>query len=64
MDVFPVEEKEYYGRVASNKGEGVAVALHRALESLLLSCDIKSSNLSRDSHRFVLTFTIDVCIFI
>lgn len=62
MDVFQVEQKEYYGRIVCNKGEGIAAALHKALESLLCSSDIKSSSLSTVSERFVLTFTVNVCI--
>ncbi|KAF9594191.1 hypothetical protein IFM89_028848 [Coptis chinensis] len=59
MNVFQVEEKEFYVRVVSNKGEGVAVALHKALESLS-SFTIESSNFTTVSDRFVLTFTVDV----
>ncbi|KAL5712037.1 hypothetical protein ACHQM5_014246 [Ranunculus cassubicifolius] len=59
MDLFQVENKEYYVRVVCNKGEGMAVALHKTLESLS-PFEIKSSNFSTVSERYVLTFTVDV----
>ncbi|KAL5726105.1 hypothetical protein ACHQM5_009175 [Ranunculus cassubicifolius] len=59
MDVYHVEGKEYYVRVVCNKSEGVVVALHKALESLSYF-DIKSSNFTTGSEKFVLTFTVDV----
>ncbi|XP_042496203.1 transcription factor FER-LIKE IRON DEFICIENCY-INDUCED TRANSCRIPTION FACTOR-like [Macadamia integrifolia] len=59
MDVFQVEERGYYVRLASVKGEGVAVALHKALESL--TCfDVQNSNFSTVCDRLVLTFTLNV----
>ncbi|XP_010243207.1 PREDICTED: transcription factor FER-LIKE IRON DEFICIENCY-INDUCED TRANSCRIPTION FACTOR-like [Nelumbo nucifera] len=59
MDVFQVEERGFYVRVVCDKGEGVTVALHRALESLT-SFDVQSSNCTTVSERLVLTFTINV----
>ncbi|KAL5712038.1 hypothetical protein ACHQM5_014247 [Ranunculus cassubicifolius] len=59
MDVFQVEDKEFYMRVVCNKSEGVAVALHKTLESLS-PFEIKNSNFSTASGRYVLTFTVDV----
>ncbi|XP_043705279.1 transcription factor FER-LIKE IRON DEFICIENCY-INDUCED TRANSCRIPTION FACTOR-like [Telopea speciosissima] len=59
MDVFQVEERSYYVRLESIKGEGVAVGLHKALESL--TCfDVKDSNFSTVCERLVLTFTLHV----
>ncbi|KAF6167689.1 hypothetical protein GIB67_017184 [Kingdonia uniflora] len=59
MNVFQVEERGFYVRVASNKGKGVAVALYKALESL--TCfDIQSTNFTTVSETLVLTFTMNV----
>ncbi|XP_043705277.1 transcription factor FER-LIKE IRON DEFICIENCY-INDUCED TRANSCRIPTION FACTOR-like [Telopea speciosissima] len=59
MDVVQVGEREFYVRSACNRGEGVVVALYRALESL--TCfDVQSSNVTAVSERFVLTFTLIV----
>lgn len=46
-------------RLVCNKGEGVAVSLYKALESLT-SFSIQNSNLTTVSEKFVLTFTSDV----
>ncbi|KAF5197576.1 Transcription factor fer-like iron deficiency-induced transcription factor [Thalictrum thalictroides] len=59
MDVFQMEEKEYYVRLASNKGEGVAASLYKALESLS-SFDVNNSNFSTVSERCVLACTVNV----
>nr|XP_043611896.1 transcription factor FER-LIKE IRON DEFICIENCY-INDUCED TRANSCRIPTION FACTOR-like [Erigeron canadensis] len=59
MDVFQVEEKEYYVRLICNKGRGVAASLHRALEeSSITSFQVLSSNLATVGDNFVLTFTL------
>ncbi|KAK9126574.1 hypothetical protein Scep_015420 [Stephania cephalantha] len=59
MDVFQVGEGEFYVRLVCNKGGGVAVSLHRALESLT-PFDIQNSNLTTTNDKFGLTFTISV----
>ncbi|GKB49675.1 transcription factor FER-like iron deficiency-induced transcription factor-like protein [Tanacetum coccineum] len=59
MDMFNVEEKEYYVRLVCNKGRGVAVALHKALESIT-SFQVQSSNLATIGDDIVLTFTLNV----
>ncbi|GJZ43563.1 transcription factor FER-like iron deficiency-induced transcription factor-like protein [Tanacetum coccineum] len=59
MDMLNVEEKEYYVKVVCNKGRGVAVALHKALE-LITSFQVQSSNLATVGDDFVLTFTLNV----
>ncbi|KAI7745946.1 hypothetical protein M8C21_002648 [Ambrosia artemisiifolia] len=59
MDMFQVEEKGYYIRLVCNKGRGVAVSLHKALESIT-SFHVQSSNLATDGDNFVLTFTLNV----
>ncbi|KAG7955173.1 hypothetical protein I3843_11G057300 [Carya illinoinensis] len=59
MDVFQVEEREFYVRLASSKGRGVALSLYKALESLT-GFIVQSSNLATVSDRFVLTFTLNV----
>nr|DAD48812.1 TPA_asm: hypothetical protein HUJ06_018749 [Nelumbo nucifera] len=59
MDIFQVEERGFYVRVECNKGEGVTVALYKALESLT-GFHLQSSNCATVSdQRFVLTFTIN-----
>ncbi|XP_058107903.1 transcription factor FER-LIKE IRON DEFICIENCY-INDUCED TRANSCRIPTION FACTOR [Magnolia sinica] len=59
MDVFQVEERGFYVRLVCNKGDGVAVALYKALESL--TCfHVQSSNFSTLPGRFILTFTLNV----
>lgn len=60
LDMFQVEEKGYYVRLVCNKGRGVAVSLHRALESMITSFQVQSSNLSTVDDDFVLTFTLNV----
>nr|DAD48799.1 TPA_asm: hypothetical protein HUJ06_018736 [Nelumbo nucifera] len=60
MDIFQVEERGFYVRVECNKGEGVTVALYKALESLT-GFHLQSSNCATVSdQRFVLTFTINI----
>ncbi|KAK9068621.1 hypothetical protein SSX86_012736 [Deinandra increscens subsp. villosa] len=61
LDMFQVEEKGYYVRLVCNKGRGVAVSLHRALESIT-SFEVRNSNLSTVSDDFVLTFTLNVMV--
>ncbi|CAA3005247.1 transcription factor FER-LIKE IRON DEFICIENCY-INDUCED TRANSCRIPTION FACTOR [Olea europaea subsp. europaea] len=57
MDVFQVDERGFYVRLVCNKGQGVAVSLFRALESLI-SFNVQSSNLATSADNFVLTFTL------
>lgn len=59
MEIFNVEEKGYYVKLVCNKGRGVAVALHKALESIT-SFQVQCSNLATAGDNFVLTFTINV----
>ncbi|KAL9269711.1 Transcription factor FER-LIKE IRON DEFICIENCY-INDUCED TRANSCRIPTION FACTOR-like protein [Drosera capensis] len=59
MEVVQVEEREFHGKVVSNKGRGVAALLYRALESLA-NISIKSSNLETTSDTCLLTFTFIV----
>ncbi|XVE79372.1 hypothetical protein DITRI_Ditri14bG0053200 [Diplodiscus trichospermus] len=59
FNVFQVEERGFYIRLASNKGEGVAVSIYKALDSLT-SFKVQNSNLETVSERFSLTFTLNV----
>ncbi|KAL8153736.1 hypothetical protein V2J09_011496 [Rumex salicifolius] len=59
IDVFQVEEREFYVRLRSNKGQGVAVSLYKALESLS-NAIVRNSNLTTVSERFILAFTLTV----
>ncbi|KAI3846120.1 hypothetical protein MKW98_015489 [Papaver atlanticum] len=59
MDVFQVEEGVFCVRLACNKGEGIAVSLYKALDSLT-SLDVQSSNFAMSPERLVLTFTVNV----
>nr|WIE96135.1 basic helix-loop-helix transcription factor [Loropetalum chinense var. rubrum] len=59
MDMFQVEEKGFYVRLVCSKGEGVAVSLYKALESLM-GFDVQSSNLATLSDTFILTFNLNV----
>lgn len=59
MGVFQVEERGFYVRLVCSKGEGVAVSLYQALESLT-SFSIQNSNLTTVSEKFLLTFTSSV----
>lgn len=59
MDVFQAEERGFYLKLVSNKEEGVAVSLYKALESLT-SFIVQISNLVTESERFILTFTSNV----
>jgi uncharacterized small protein (DUF1192 family) len=61
MDVFQVEERGFYVRLVCEKGVGVALSLYKALESLT-GFIVQSSNLATVSERFVLTFTLNVCL--
>ncbi|KAF5744762.1 transcription factor FER-LIKE IRON DEFICIENCY-INDUCED TRANSCRIPTION FACTOR-like [Tripterygium wilfordii] len=58
MDVFQVEERGFYMKLVCNKGEGVALSLYRALESLT-SFVVRSSSLVSVSESFMLTFTLN-----
>lgn len=59
MNVFQAEESGFYLKLVSNKREGVAVSLYKALESLT-SFIVQISNLVTESERFILTFTSNV----
>ncbi|KAD3337169.1 hypothetical protein E3N88_32689 [Mikania micrantha] len=59
LDMYQVDEKAYYVRLVCNNGRGVAVLLHRALESIT-SFQVQSSNLSTVGDDFVLTFTLNI----
>ncbi|XWS71558.1 hypothetical protein CRYUN_Cryun03dG0148100 [Craigia yunnanensis] len=59
LNMFRVEEREFYIRLLCNKGEGVAVSLYKALESLT-NFKVQNSNLASVSERFALTFTLYV----
>ncbi|KAI3846121.1 hypothetical protein MKW98_015490 [Papaver atlanticum] len=59
MDVFQVEESVFCVRLACNKGEGIAVSLYKALDSLT-SLDVQSSNFVTSPERLVFTFTVNV----
>lgn len=66
MDMFQVEERGFYVKVTCNNGEGTAVSLYKALESLT-NFNVNTSNLATVSDTFVLTFTLkvsDICIHI
>ena len=58
-----MEEKGYYVRLVCNTGQGVAVSLHKALESIT-SFQVQSSNLATVGDNFVLTFTLNVSSFL
>ncbi|CAN6566101.1 unnamed protein product [Malus baccata var. baccata] len=59
IDVSQVEEKGFYVKVACNKGQVVATALYKALESLA-RFNVQSSNLNTVSaDRFELAFTLN-----
>ena len=59
LNMFQVEERGFYIRLVSNKGEGVAASLYKALESLT-NFKVQNSNLASVSERFALTFTLNV----
>ncbi|CAL0332308.1 unnamed protein product [Lupinus luteus] len=59
IDMLQVEEKGYYTKIVSNKGEGVATSLYKALESLS-GFNVQNSNLSAACDTFLLTFTLNV----
>ncbi|XP_071719192.1 transcription factor FER-LIKE IRON DEFICIENCY-INDUCED TRANSCRIPTION FACTOR-like [Rutidosis leptorrhynchoides] len=61
LDIFQVEEKGYYVRLVCNKGRGIAVSLHKALESIT-SFQVQTSNLATIGDNFVLTFTLNVTV--
>lgn len=54
-----MEERGFYLKLVSNKGEGVVVSLYKALESLT-SFIVQISNLVIESERLILTFTSNV----
>ncbi|GMI81711.1 FER-like regulator of iron uptake, FER-LIKE IRON DEFICIENCY INDUCED TRANSCRIPTION FACTOR [Hibiscus trionum] len=58
INMFQVEEREFYVRLICNKGEGVATSLYKALESLT-NFKVQNSNLATASDRYVLTFTLN-----
>ncbi|KAK8513302.1 hypothetical protein V6N13_002049 [Hibiscus sabdariffa] len=58
LDMFQVEEREFYVRLICSKGEGVATSLYKALESLT-NFKLQTSNLATASDRYVLTFTLN-----
>ncbi|KAI3856720.1 hypothetical protein MKX03_029987 [Papaver bracteatum] len=59
MDIFQVEENEFYVRIVCNKGDGVAVSLYKALESLT-SLDVQSSKFATYPDKLDFTFTLNV----
>ncbi|KAI3846124.1 hypothetical protein MKW98_015493 [Papaver atlanticum] len=59
MDVFQVDESEFYVRIVCNKGDGVAVSLYKALESLT-SFDVQSSKFATYPDKLDFTFTLNV----
>ncbi|KAI3997158.1 hypothetical protein MKX01_009002 [Papaver californicum] len=59
MDVFQVEEGVFCVRLACNNGEGIAVSLYKALDSLT-SLDVQSSNFVTSPERLVFTFTVNI----
>ncbi|GAB4842934.1 hypothetical protein Ancab_012912 [Ancistrocladus abbreviatus] len=59
IELFHVGERGLYVRVVSNKGQGVAASLYRALESLS-SHMVQNSNLATVSDTFIFTFTLIV----
>ncbi|XP_065866389.1 transcription factor FER-LIKE IRON DEFICIENCY-INDUCED TRANSCRIPTION FACTOR [Euphorbia lathyris] len=59
MDVFQVEEREFYVKLVCNKGDGVASSLYRTLESLT-SFKVQSSNMASLPGKFILTFNLRV----
>ncbi|XP_010689160.2 transcription factor FER-LIKE IRON DEFICIENCY-INDUCED TRANSCRIPTION FACTOR [Beta vulgaris subsp. vulgaris] len=59
MDVLQIEDREFYVKVVSNKGQGVAASLYKALDSLTTFV-IRNSSLSTLYEQFVLTFTLNV----
>ncbi|GAB2275138.1 hypothetical protein Dimus_009900 [Dionaea muscipula] len=61
MKVFQVEERGFFARVVSSKGQGVAALLYKALESLGDFTVIESSNLTMAFDTFILTSTVMVC---
>lgn len=59
MDVFQMEEREFYLRLVCNKQAGVCVSLYKAIESLT-NFVVQNSNLVTVSDRLVLTFSLNV----
>nr|WID94124.1 FIT [Citrus junos] len=59
IDVFQVEERRFYLRLVSSGGQGVAVSLYKALESLT-SFDVQNFNFATEPERLVLTFNLNV----
>ncbi|KAH9700334.1 transcription factor FER-LIKE IRON DEFICIENCY-INDUCED TRANSCRIPTION FACTOR [Citrus sinensis] len=52
IDVFQVEERRFYLRLVSSGGQGVAVSLYKALESLT-SFDVQNFNFATEPERLV-----------
>ncbi|KAJ1376602.1 Myc-type, basic helix-loop-helix [Sesbania bispinosa] len=59
MDMFQVDEREFYVKIVCNKGEGVAASLYKSLESLT-GFNVKNSNLATASDSILLTFSLNV----
>ncbi|GLU18870.1 hypothetical protein SLE2022_351470 [Rubroshorea leprosula] len=59
MDIFQVEEKMFYIKLVCNRGEGVAVSLYKAIESLT-GFKVQNTNLATVSDTFALTFSLKV----
>ncbi|KAI3997157.1 hypothetical protein MKX01_009001 [Papaver californicum] len=59
MDIFQVEESEFYVRIVCDRGDSVAVSLYKALESLT-SLDVQSSKFATFPDKLDFTFTLNV----
>ncbi|OIW03906.1 hypothetical protein TanjilG_30182 [Lupinus angustifolius] len=59
IKMYQVEEKGYHGKIACNKGQGVAASLYKALESLA-GFKVQNSNLVTVCDSLILTFTLNV----
>ncbi|CAL0321954.1 unnamed protein product [Lupinus luteus] len=59
INMYQVEEKGYHGKIACNKGRGVAASLYKALESLA-GFKVQNSNLVTVCDSLILTFTLNV----
>ncbi|RZC90871.1 hypothetical protein C5167_028703 [Papaver somniferum] len=59
MDVFQVDESLFHVRIVCNKGEGVALFVYKALESLT-SSDVQSSNFRTYPERVAFTFMVNL----
>ncbi|XP_027347827.1 transcription factor FER-LIKE IRON DEFICIENCY-INDUCED TRANSCRIPTION FACTOR-like [Abrus precatorius] len=58
MDMFQVDERGFYVKIVSSKGEGVAASLYRSLESLT-GFNVQNSNLATLRDSFQLTFSLN-----